>query len=221
MSASTLIAGPTGLIGSAVTSALLADPGSGRVIAVSRRTIRNAGSRLEQWTNADPIKALREEHVEAVICCLGTTMRRARNREAFVHVDKDMVVELARWAHARGTGEFCVVSAIGADPRSRIFYNRVKGEMEEAVKKIGVPSLHISQPGILTGPRREFRLMERIGIAVMKLTSPLMVGKQAKYRPMPHDVLAKAMINATRDPEPGVHIHTYREIVAIAQNSTG
>ena len=220
MSSSVLIAGPTGLVGRVALEFLLEDERFSRVIAATRRPLQEHSPRLDQWIAPDPVGALRTEPVDAVLCCLGTTIRTVRgDREAFKHVDKDMVVALAHWAKAAGARSFCVVSAIGADPRSGIFYSRVKGEMEEAVRAVGIRSTHLFRPGVLTGPREETRLGERVGIALTRLLAPILMGSLAKYRPMPHDMLASAMINAAVDMRAGVFVHTYREIAGLAQKA--
>ena len=112
---------------------------------------------------------------------------------------------------AQGVPVFCVVSSIGADPGSRVFYSRVKGEMEQGLAGLGLPALHIFQPSILTGPRVERRFGERIGIAVMRFLAPVL---PMRYRPMPHDVLAKALLNAI---EVGIGgTYTYAAIMRLA-----
>ena len=150
-----------------------------------------------------------------MLCCLGTTIRKVGGDKArFAHVDRDLVLGIAQWARDRGTRTFCVVSAVGADPGSRVFYNRVKGEMEEGLKALALPTLHIFQPSILTGPRQEHRLGERIGIALGGMLAPLL---SARYKPMRHDVLAAALLNAVFVAEGGTH--TYEGIKGLAVRS--
>lgn len=208
-----LLAGATGLIGSSALDLALRDARFERVIALARKPLA-ARQKLEQWvtTDGDLLSALREEPVGAVICCLGTTMRNVGgDKERFIHVDKDLVLGLGRWAKSQGVPVFCVVSAVGADASSSIFYNRVKGEMEEGLRALDFPALHIFQPSILTGPRQEKRMGERIGIAVMSLFAPLL---PARLKPMRHDVLAQALINASSIAVGGTH--RYTEIRALA-----
>lgn len=207
-----LIAGSTGLIGSAAVHLALADARFARVISLSRKPLDLDHPKLEQWCAPDLLNALQPQKVDAVVCCLGTTMRNVGgDRSKFIHVDKDLVLGLARWAKSQGVPVFAVVSAIGADPASRVFYNRVKGEMEEGLKSIGLPTLHILHPSILTGPRAELRTGERIGIAAMRLIAPLL---PSRYKPMPHDVLAKALLNSAFEREGGTY--PFAEINALA-----
>jgi uncharacterized protein YbjT (DUF2867 family) len=210
-----LIAGATGLIGSTAVHLAIADGRFDKVISISRKPLGVDHPKLEQWCATDLLSALRPQPVDAVLCCLGTTMRNVGGDKAkFIHVDKDLVLGLASWAKSLGVPVFAVVSAIGADRASRIFYNRVKGEMEMELKAIGLPVLHIFHPSILTGPRGEQRLGERAGIAVMRLISALL---PSRYKPMPHDVLAKAMLNSVFEPQGGTHL--FSAINALAARS--
>lgn len=206
MSTSILLAGPTGLIGSTALNLALNDGRFSQVIALSRRPLAVQHPKLQQWVGEDLLSALKPQRVDAVLCCLGTTIKNVGgDKQKFIHVDKDLVVGIARWAKAQGVPVFCVVSAIGADADSRVFYNRVKGEMEQTLKEMELPTLHIFQPSILTGPRQEQRAGERIGIALGKLFAPLM---PARYKPMPHDVLAKALLSATALKQGGTYSYT-------------
>ena len=124
--------------------------------------------------------------IDAAFCCLGTTIRQAGSQEAFRAVDQELVLAFARRARELGTRHLLVISALGADPRSSVFYNRVKGETEEALQAMGWPQLTIVRPSLLLGPRREFRLGER-------LAAPLMRWIPGKYRGIEAAVLARAL----------------------------
>lgn len=222
MGAQLLIAGSTGLVGEAGVHAALQDARVARVWRILRRPAGPVHPRLSDIiTGDDLLKGLPGTPVDAVICCLGTTIRKAGGDKArFTHVDRDLVLGLARWAKAMGVPTFCVVSAIGADAGSSIFYNRVKGEMEDALMDIGLERTVIMQPSILTGPRKEVRIGERIGIALMTLFAPLMVGRARSYRPMPASVLGRALVNAALHKEPGILVLRYDGICAMAAPRT-
>lgn len=215
-----LLAGATGLIGTTTLDLLLKDDRIARVVALVRKPLPVQDARLEPWVaTGDLLTGLKPANVDAVICCLGTTIRNVGgDRAKFTHVDKDLVVGLARWAKVNQVPTMAVVSAIGADPESRVFYTRTKGEMERDVIAQGLPATHLFQPSILTGPRKEERTGERVGIAISRALAPLMVGGMRKYRPMPHDVLAEALINAAVDGPQGVHRHSYDAIVDLARS---
>ncbi len=214
MKRSILIAGATGLVGSAVVDLATADPRFGRVITWGRRSLPNVPG-LEHWGPGpnDLIEGLKAERVDAVICCLGTTMRNVKgDKQAFLHVDHDLVVALARWAQGTDT-RFCLVSALGAHPRSAFFYNRVKGDVEMELQRMAFQALHIFRPSILDGPRKENRPGERLGLAAMKFLAPLL---PASSRPMPYRTLAKALLNTAAGTDGGLHIHTTAAIKALA-----
>lgn len=217
MSTSILLAGPTGLIGSTTLLQALNDDRVGSVIALSRRPLPVQHAKLRCWVHEDLVQALRPEPVDAVLCCLGTTIgKEGGDQGRFIHVDRDLVVAIGRWAREQRVPVFAVVSAVGADARSRVFYNRVKGEMEQGLLELAFPTLHVFQPSILTGPRQESRVGERIGIVLARLLKPLL---PSRYRPMPHDVLAGALLHAAGDRRPGVHVHQGTGIHRMAQGA--
>lgn len=214
MKSTLLVAGATGLVGSATVHAALRDDRISRVITWGRRPLAGTSGQVEFWGGPDPVAALRPEPVDAVICCLGTTIKAVKgDKQAFIHVDHDLVVALGRWASGKGV-RFCVVSAIGADANSIIFYNQVKGRMESALKAMDFAALHIFQPSILDGPRTEKRMGERIGLVVMHTIAPLL---PAASRPMPVATLGKALVHAALSDMPGTYVHSYREILGLAR----
>jgi uncharacterized protein YbjT (DUF2867 family) len=126
-------------------------------------------------------------------CCLGTTIRKAGSQEAFRAIDHDAVLSFARWAKAGGARSFVVVSSMGADARSRVFYSRVKGETERDLAKIGFESLLVLRPSLIAGPRKEQRIGERIGIAVAAALRPVL---PKNVRAIPAETIGKAMVAA-------------------------
>lgn len=211
-----LLAGATGLVGSAVLPLLLADARVGRVVALVRSELLLAQGKLEQWVGGDLLAALRPVAVDAVICCLGTTIKKAGSQAAFIAVDKTLPLGLARWANAQGVPTFCIISAMGADSHSRIFYSRVKGEVEQELEGIGFNSLALFQPSVLTGPRKEKRTGEGIASGMLRAVGPLLAGPLANYRVMPHDVLAMALVQAALAPQEGSRRYRYRDILRLA-----
>lgn len=182
------IAGATGLIGRETIAALGREPGVRRIIALTRRELPAAVASLtatERLTErVVDFESLEELHpgvlggAPTVACALGTTIRTAGTRERFYRVDHDYVVGLGRLAQGGGVRHFIVVSALGADPWSRIFYTRVKGEMERDLAAVGLPSLTILRPSLLLGDREEFRLAERIA----SFFAPIVPGRHRPVR---------------------------------------
>lgn len=211
-----LLAGATGLVGSHCLSQLLADPGYGRLIVLARRPLPLNDSKLD--TRVVDFERLEEANlprVDDVYCALGTTIRRAGSREAFRRVDHDYVVALARRTAERGAARFLLVSTLGADVRSPVFYSRVKGETERDVSDVGFEAVHLLRPSLLAGERSERRPAEHLAIVVCSALSPLLVGPIRKYRPIPAEVVARAMRVVARSDRGGTHVHESDRLAAL------
>lgn len=203
-----LVAGATGLVGGAVLRRLATEPGYARVVALTRRALgRSYGDRVGETLIDFEGLATAGASVAAdhVYCALGTTIRQAGSQEAFRRVDHDYVVTLARAAREQGARHFLLVSSLGADPRSRVFYLRVKGEVEAAVQTVGYPSITIVRPSLLLGHREEFRLGE-------SLAKPLGWLLPSRVRPVRARAVAATLIRAALDDRPGVRIIESRDI---------
>ena len=210
MKKTALLAGATGLIGSALLPLLLASERYAKVIVVGRRPVALVHPKLTQViTDFDQLEAERLRLIaDDVYCCLGTTIGQAGSRAAFYRVDFLYVVQLAALTAANFAAQFLVVSALGADVNSRFYYNREKGEMEEAVRQTPFRAIHIFRPSLLLGERPTPRLGERLSAAVLKLARPLLRGSLAKYRPVAATTVAQAMLRAAEDDGGGLRIHS-------------
>jgi len=204
-----LIAGATGLVGGELLELLLADPAVARVRSLVRRPSGRQHAKLYEhvvdFGNLLATTAL-EPPVDEAYCCLGTTMRAAGSRGAFRRVDHDYVTAFARLALGLGAASLTVISSLGADPESRSFYLRTKGEVERELIALGLPSLGIVRPSLLLGQRRELRIGERAGELGLRLASPLLKGSLARYRPVHARTVARAMVGLGRRRDPGVHV---------------
>lgn len=151
-------------------------------------------------------------------CCLGTTMAKAGSEAAFRKVDYDYPLALGRAALAAGAKKFLVVTAVGADPKSGIFYNRVKGELERDLAALELSELHVFRPSLILGDRAERRPAERFAMAVSKPLGALMFGGLKKYRPVPAATVARAMANVALDERaaPGVSVYEFERIAELA-----
>ena len=193
-----LLLGATGLIGSFLLDRLLDSPVYSGVSVWLRKPLAKQHPKLQQ--KIVDFERLEQGRVEAddVYCCLGTTINVAGSREAFRRVDFDYPLAIARTALAAGARQFLFVSAMGADPRSAVFYSRVKGELEEAVAALGYRSAIAFRPSLLAGDREQRRFGERAAIAVLQ---PLRFLVPRKYRPVAADAVARAMLrSAQRSP---------------------
>ena len=192
-----LLAGSTGLIGKQVLGLLLEDPEYHRVIAISRKPLGISHAKLENvisdFSDLDSLKpGLKADNV---FCCLGTTMKVARTKEAFFKVDFTYPYRLAQLSHELGARQYLLVSALGADAGSSIYYNKVKGEVETAIAQVGFPSLHVFRPSLLLGPREENRSGEEAAKVFYRIFGFLI---PEKYKAIDSAKVAKAMVHFAR-----------------------
>lgn len=196
-----LIVGATGLIGGYCLQALLGDPKYGEVTALARKPLPTSHPKLRtihaQFDNLEHALAGIEAH--DVFCCIGTTIKKAGSQEAFKKVDFTLVLTIAELMRAQGAEQFLVISSMGADKKSKVFYSRVKGEMESALKHVGYPCLRIVRPSLLLGPRKEFRLGEKIGILLAPVLQPFLQGPLKKYRPVQAASVARFMVKVAHE----------------------
>ncbi|OAE13490.1 nucleoside-diphosphate sugar epimerase [Pseudomonas simiae] len=194
-----LLAGASGLTGEHLLDRLLNEPTVTRVLAPSRKPLAEH-PRLENPVG-DPAVFLPQlsGQVDIAFCCLGTTIKQAGSEAAFSAVDLYMVVAFAKRARELGARHLIVISAIGADPKSSIFYNRVKGEMEQALRAQDWPQLTIVRPSLLLGERLEPRLAEQ----VVGTLSRLIPGK---YHGIEVCELARAMWRLALEEQDGVRV---------------
>ncbi len=194
-----LIAGASGLVGRELLQQLLAAPEYDRVIALSRRRVEVVHPKLVQvvadFATLEQVAA--DLRCTDAYCCLGTTIKGAGSRAAFRAVDHAAVLAFAWAAQRAGAQRFFVVSALGADAGSRVFYNRVKGETEEALAVLDFATLAIFRPSLLLGRRAQARLGERVMAALLWLAEPLLLSRLRKYRAIPAEVVARAMLRCS------------------------
>jgi uncharacterized protein YbjT (DUF2867 family) len=204
-----LVAGATGLVGGELVRQLAAHPAYAMVRMLTRRAPQTRPPGVEPLVvDYDQLDAYADElAADDVFCALGTTIRKAGSQAAFRRVDHDYVLEVARLAHARGARHFLLVSSIGANRASRVFYSRVKGEIEDAVQQLGYSSVTIIRPSLLLGDRAEFRLGE-------VLVKPFGFLMPQRYRPVHASAVAAMMIAAAADPAPGLRIIESHEMHA-------
>jgi uncharacterized protein YbjT (DUF2867 family) len=195
--------GATGLIGGELLPMLLASPRMTRVTAVTRRPLALRAEKLVNVISDMQSPALPAgiERADVAFSCLGTTMKQAGSKEAFYAVDHDLCLRSAQWSRQLGVHHFLVVTAMGASVASPVYYNRVKGEAEKDLEKLGFARLTIMQPSLLLGERGgPSRPGEAVGIALAPLFAPLMAGPLSPYRPVRAGMVAAAMLAAACTP---------------------
>ena len=222
-----LLAGASGLVGSRMLRRLLDAPTTPWVLAPVRRPLEITTRRLSQLPcvlddpGMDGVLAarLREltPRIDTFICALGTTIKRAGSREAFIAVDRDLVLRLATMAFDLGARHAILVSSVGASAQSGNFYLRVKGEAERGLAELGFERVDLLRPGLLLGERDEHRTGEAIAKVLAPLANPLLQGPLRRYRGIGADTVAAAAVALLRHTDPGRHVHENASLVALAQ----
>ncbi len=205
---SALLLGATGLVGGHVLDLLLDDPAYGSVLALGRRALPREHPKLRQEVvDFDRVRDFADRvRAQDVFCCLGTTLRAAGSREAFRRVDLDYPRALAEAAARNGAERFLLVSSMGADANSSFFYNRVKGEAEDAVRTLPFQEVVVLRPSLLLGERTERRPGEALAQRVMPRLSFLLAGPLSKYRPVEARTVARAMVQLAKSGGRGVRV---------------
>lgn len=220
---SILVAGATGLVGRACLQRLLDEPAFNSIVVLTRRALpsdihERAGDRLEErridFDRLDSEEYRDHFDVDQILCCLGTTIKKAGSQERFREVDFGYPKIIAERAAARGARHFLLVSALGASSESRIFYNRVKGDLEEAILDMPFRSVTIVRPSLLLGDRGEFRLGEEIATRLRFLIPK-------KFRPVHADDVAKVLVDAAKRDDAGKRIIESAEIRKLAASRRG
>lgn len=199
-----LVVGASGLVGSHVLKRALADERISEIVAPSRRALTGHPKLVVPVVDFAQLPSDADWwRADAVICALGTTMKQAGSKEAFRQVDHEYPLTVAKLARRPGTPTYVLNSATGADAASRFFYNQVKGELERDLAACGFTSLTYVRPGLISGPRQEFRLGERAAECVLNVLGPLL---PRKWRTNSADNIAKALLEAAIAARPGVHV---------------
>lgn len=199
-----VIAGASGLVGGHCLTALLGDDRYDRITTVGRREMAARGPRHrhvvidfeDERTYGDVFGAT------DVFCCLGTTIRKAGSREAFRNVDRAYPRRIAQAAHDANARQYLIITARGANPRSPIFYNRVKGEVERDLASIAFYGTYIFRPTLLLGNRDERRRGEEVAEKVFRALDPLLRGPLGGLRPIDAESVARSMVEIAIS-EPG------------------
>ena len=216
---SALLAGATGLIGRELLSALLAGTHYARVHVLLRRAVPGLPHDRKLILHQVDFNALPAlPAVDDVYVALGTTIKVAGSQAAFRAVDFEAVVAIARVAREAGAHRIAVVSALGADAKSSVFYNRVKGEMQEAVAQLGYQSVLFAQPSLLVGNREALGQPPRPGeVWATRLLRPVMEWVPASVRPIEARSVARALLRATLEAAPGVQMLSSARMQEIGQ----
>jgi len=199
-----LIAGGTGLIGEQLLQLLLSSDRYGAVIGLTRKDLGSHPKLTQIKTDATDLALDPTQRIDDVFCCLGTTMAKAHSKEKFYQVDYTYPFELAKTSLGLGAQQFLIITALGAHKNSPVYYNRVKGEIEEAVSALGYSCLHIFRPSLLLGNRTENRAGEEAAKFFYRIFGFMI---PAKYKAIDSAKVARAMLHFASKDQNGIFIH--------------
>lgn len=224
-----LLLGATGLIGRHCLTELLNESKVTEVVAPTRRNLslkdKKLYNALVDFDRLDEYSELFD--VDAIICCLGTTIKQAGSRRNFKKVDYQYCIDAAELGRTHNVKRFYLVSALGSSQNSPFFYSRVKGELEDHLKELQYQNLSIYRPSLLLGSREQNRMGEAFASKVFPALNPLMMGLLADYRAIPGKWVAKAMVHEcvmsgdVINNQHKVNVYTYDDIVRMAEVEAG
>ena len=191
-----IILGATGLTGDILLKKLLIDQRYDKIKIFTRKPLRLENKKVtEILCNLLELDSYKENFFgDEVYCCIGTTTKKTPDKELYKKIDYGIPVKAAELCKDNGIKTFAVVSSMGANANSSIFYNRTKGEMEQAVLELNIENTYVLRPSMIGGNRDEFRIAEKIGSVLMKVLNPLFIGSLRKYRMIDAEIIANAMI---------------------------
>jgi uncharacterized protein YbjT (DUF2867 family) len=219
MSKTALIAGGSGLVGSHLILELLPSERYQKIISIGRSELPIKHEKLIQhivdFDNLDENESLVK--ADDIFCCLGTTIKKAGSKQNFYKVDFTYPYDLAHLCKKLGAQQYNLVTAMGAARKSAIYYNRVKGELEEKVMNMGYGALNIFRPSLLLGKRNEKRLGEDLAKAAYTLLKPILQGPLKKYRAIEGADVAAAMAYISSIDKKGIFIYESDDIYEAAR----
>lgn len=214
--ATALIIGATGLVGSHLVSQLLEDRNFDKLLVFTRRSLQQSHPKLEEKIiDFDKEDWIQDVKGDVLFSALGTTLRKAGSKEAQYKIDYTYQYNFAVAAARNGVPQYILVSAAYASPNARIFYSRMKGELERDVVKLPFQHISILKPGMLAGERSEKRTGEVLGIVVTNTIGS--IPGLSRFKPVHGSVVAKAMINATKHHPKQINTYTLKEIDRLAE----
>lgn len=197
MKKTAIILGATGLTGNIVLQKLINDERYSNIKLFSRTKIEGLPAKVSQFIgnilNLEQFKA--DFTADEVYCCIGTTSKKTPDKSVYKQIDYGIPVTAANLSKVNNIPTFLVISAMGADIKSSVFYNKTKGEMEHDVLQQNIKRTYILRPSLISGQRNEYRFFEKLGLIIFKIIEPLFVGKLNQYKIIDAESIANAMIN--------------------------
>lgn len=213
-----VVLGASGLVGGFCLKALLDESDYTRVLTFGRRELPplTRAKVTQRVADLGSLTADDFRGAQDVFSALGTTIHKAGSQAAFRNVDLDLPLRAAEQALKAGAEQFVAVSSVGADPSSKNFYLRTKGELERELAKLPFRAVHILRPSLLIGKRSEFRLGESIAMKIAPALDLLTLGPLRRYHSMRAEIVGRAMVGAARQGSSGVFIYEFDPIVKLA-----
>lgn len=217
MTKKAILLGASGLIGKSLLTQLLDSPGYSEVLAIGRRTLNIEHPKLKELiVDFDRIDQYSSDiRGDVVFCCLGTTNSKTPDKVQYKKIDYQYPLDIGSIAQNNGATAYHLVSSMGADVNSSLFYPKTKGEVERDLKAIPFKSVYIYRPSLLDGNRDEKRTAEKLMIGLMRFLNPLLFGGLKKYRSIKIETVASAMLKASLTDKKGVFIYSSDQIEAL------
>jgi len=220
-----VIIGATGLIGNSLVKQLLNDSSFSKITILVRTWDDLRHPKLEvipvNFNNLDELRT-KLPIGNTIFCCIGTTQKKVKgDKDAYRKIDFDIPVNIAQLGIEKGYRQYVLVSAVGANSQSSNFYLRLKGQVEDAIRNLPFETITIFRPSVLIGNRKEKRIGERIGIALVKTFSFLLTGKRSIYKAIHADKVARAMLVSATQNKKGIVINHHDEIMMMTNPKLG
>lgn len=216
-----IILGATGLTGNIILNKLIEDARYDTIKLFSRSKIEGLPNKVEQYIgdllNIEDFKL--DFEADEVYCCIGTTAKKTPDKNLYKKIDYGIPVKAAKLSKENNISTFLVISAMGANRNSNVFYNKTKGEMERDVLQQNIKNTFVLRPSLIGGKRKERRLLEKIGLAVFQVIEPLFIGKLKQYKVIDAETIAIAMINLANSTSNAEVIITSSDIKQISKNN--
>jgi len=215
------IVGATGMIGNYLLEALLQDDHFSTARIIVRRPYQKTDPKMEvklvDFNDTESLK-LALEGSDTIFCCIGTTQKNVNgDNSLYRKIDYDIPLKTAQLGKEIGCEKFIIISSVGANNHSSTFYLKLKGELENAIQSLDLETVHIFQPSMLLGDRKEKRTGERLLQGSMNLVSGLFFGSLRKFKAIHGKIVARAMLNAAKKEEKGFFRYTYDKIIYLAR----
>ncbi|CAM1354182.1 NAD(P)H-binding protein [Tenacibaculum insulae] len=219
MKKTAIILGATGLTGNSLLHKLIEDDRYESIKLFSRTKIKHLPNKVTQFIgDILNLKQFKTDFTaDEVYCCIGTTAKKTPDKNAYKQIDFGIPVTAAKLSKENNIHTFLVVSALGANTKSSVFYNKTKGEMEQSVLHQKIKNTFILRPSLIGGKRKERRVLEKIGLIVFNIIQPLFIGKLKQYKIIDAENIAQAMLNLANDFKSNQTIISSNEIKNISK----